>query len=157
MEQLVNDDKSMHLIGEEIITPGEIKVLENYAEVENIGAMLNIEIDMDRLDLLKYKCPDDLSVIDVPWFCAPLFSKLSFNDFFWILSAIAQEKSVVFVSGNLGLLTSCVLAYQVLLRPFRWPNLMIPILPKCLIDVLDAPVPLIAGMTKPPKTRGDLI
>mmetsp|Transcript_10945 Transcript_10945/g.10986 ORF Transcript_10945/g.10986 Transcript_10945/m.10986 type:complete len:163 (-) Transcript_10945:29-517(-) len=34
---------------------------------------------------------------------------------------------------------------------------MIPILPKCLIDVLDAPVPLLAGIPKPPKTRGDLV
>lgn len=57
-----------------------------------------------------------------------------------------QEKSVVFVSYNLGHLTSCVLALQALLRPFKWPHLFIPLIPDSLRELLEAPVPLLAGL-----------
>ena len=56
------------------------------------------------------------------------------------------EKSVVFVSENLGVLTSSVLGISKLLQPFHWPHVIVPVLPTSLYEILDAPVPLILGM-----------
>lgn len=157
MEQLISNERSLYTLGDEVITQNEVKLLESYAEIETVTSMGSIQIDIEKLDKLKFSVPDDLSMIDVPWLCAPLFSSLKFDDFFLVLCALAQEKSIIFVSQNRGLLTSCVLALQLLLRPFRWPNLMVPILPISLIDVLDAPVPLLAGMTTKSSSRENLI
>ena len=49
------------------------------------------------------------------------------------------------VSEDLGLSTSCVLAFQALLRPLEWPNILIPTLPEKLSPLLDSPVPVLAG------------
>ena len=46
----------------------------------------------------------------------------------------------------MGLVSACVLAIQALIRPFRWPNIMIPLVPEKLEDLIESPVPIIAGM-----------
>lgn len=156
IEQLI-DEKSLDLIENQVISPYELKLLEAYSEVDTFSTNLNVEITPERLDKIVYKFSADLTMIDIPYLCAPLFSSLSFDDFFWLLWALAQEKSIVLVSANLGLLSSCVLALQVLLRPFKWPNLMIPIIPDTLIDMLDAPIPILVGTSINVPHKGNLI
>lgn len=58
------------------------------------------------------------------------------------------EKSVIFVSDNLPLLSSAVLGMQCFLNPFKWCHVSIPILPKSLLDMIEAPVPFILGLLK---------
>mmetsp|Transcript_3238 Transcript_3238/g.2978 ORF Transcript_3238/g.2978 Transcript_3238/m.2978 type:complete len:204 (-) Transcript_3238:28-639(-) len=60
------------------------------------------------------------------------------------------EKSVIFVSSNYDIASSCVLGFHALLRPFSWPHLITPILPDSLRDVLEAPVPFLIGLPSPP-------
>ena len=61
------------------------------------------------------------------------------------------------MSNNLGLVTSCVLAVACLIRPFKWPNLMIPLIPESLLELLEAPVPILAGVVYvSPLTRHNL-
>ncbi|OMJ70027.1 hypothetical protein SteCoe_32090 [Stentor coeruleus] len=124
----------------------EVNQLESFARSESISPNLHLEFGIAQIEPIIYKCPSDLSGIDLVWLCLPLFSSLRFYDFFWLLLAILQEKSVVFVSSNLSVLSSCVLGMVSLLRPFKWPNLMVPIVPNSLREVLDAPIPLIAGI-----------
>ena len=57
------------------------------------------------------------------------------------------EKSVIFVSNNLTHLSSVILGFKSLLLPFKWCHVMIPILPAALVEILDAPVPLLVGIT----------
>lgn len=61
------------------------------------------------------------------------------------------------MSMNKGLLSSCVLGFQALLRPFKWPNLLIPIIPDSLLDLLDAPVPILAGISQKITNKDNLI
>lgn len=133
------------LIQEECCTD-EIKQLNCYAECDSIAPGLSIELGIKKIEQLKFTFPNDLSTIDLIWLSMPLFTSLKFQDFFWLLSAILQEKSVVFVSQNLGLLSSCVLSVHALLRPFKWPNLMVPIVSNSLRELLEAPIPLLAGL-----------
>lgn len=124
----------------------EILQINCYASCVEITPEMTINIGIEKIEQLRYFFPSDLSTVDLVWLCVPLFTSLKFQDFFWLLSAILQEKSVVFISSNLGLLSSCVLCVNALLRPFKWPNLMVPIIPNSLRELLDAPVPLIAGV-----------
>ncbi|OMJ91268.1 hypothetical protein SteCoe_6248 [Stentor coeruleus] len=96
----------------------------------------------------KYSFPDNISEFDIMWYCPLLFSLITVNDFWYLLFAILQEASVIFLSQNLDYLSSCVLGFQGLIRPFSWPHLITPILPLSLLDILEAPVPLLAGIPK---------
>ena len=83
---------------------------------------------------------------DVIWYCSCLFSSISLNNFYKVLLSVMLEKSVVFVSENLGLLTSSVLGIYKLLKPFQWPHVIVPVLPYSLYEILDAPVPVLLGV-----------
>jgi hypothetical protein len=75
-------------------------------------------------------------------------STLTAEQFFKILCAMMLEKSVIFVSDNLPLLSSAVLGMQCFLFPFKWCHVQIPILPKSLLDMIEAPMPFLVGLLK---------
>lgn len=80
---------------------------------------------------------------------APMFlSALSADAFVKILFAIMLEKSVVFVSDNLPLLSSAILGMQCFLHPFQWSYVQIPILPRSLVDMVEAPMPFLVGLLR---------
>lgn len=128
------------------VTDEGIELLTKVYECSNVEDISHISIKTSSMDCLNYNFQDDISVIDVPWLCTPLFSFINFQDFVWTLSALLQEKSIIFVSGNLGLMTSCVLAMRALIRPFKSTNLTIPVIPDNLKELLEAPVPILAGV-----------
>lgn len=125
----------------------EIALLEVYYENFFLSSE-RVSITLQAERKIEYVLPRDLQYIDTDWICPTLFSLLEFNDFFKILCAIMHEKNVTFVSTNLDHISSCVLAYQCLIRPFKWPHLISPLLPTALHELLDAPVPLLAGVTE---------
>lgn len=57
------------------------------------------------------------------------------------------EKSIIFV-GKANLVSSSILGLNCLLYPFKWCFALVPILPHPLIDMIEAPVPLLVGITK---------
>jgi hypothetical protein len=121
-------------------------MIESYAASDPIRPSCVVEFGSGCIETVRFVCPYDLNSIDIVWVCMPLFTNLRFYDFFWLLLAVLQEKSVVFVAQDIGIVSSCVLAMVALLRPFKWPNLIIPIVPNSLREVIEAPVPLIAGV-----------
>lgn len=62
-----------------------------------------------------------------------------------ILNALLCECPVIIKSHHIELLTPCCEALLALLYPFKWPFLYIPVLPKSLIDILQAPQPFLIG------------
>lgn len=129
-------------------------LLEEYYS-SSFAPGISLPIALDSVVGESYRVPKDLRYIDAEWTCPVLFSLLELDDFFKLLCAIAHEKSVVFVSSDLDSVTSCVLSYQCLLRPFKWPYLICPVLPNSLEEVLEAPFPFIAGMcTGPARSEG---
>ena len=75
-------------------------------------------------------------------------SALSAESFFKILCALLLEKSVIFVSDNLPLLSSAILGMQCFLHPFKWSYVQIPILPRSLVDIVEAPMPILVGLLR---------
>ena len=85
---------------------------------------------------------------DMIWFSPMIISALTAEQFFQIICAIMLEKSVIFVSDNLPLLSSSVLGLQCFLHPFKWSFVQIPILPRSLVDMIEAPMPFLVGLLR---------
>jgi len=71
---------------------------------------------------------------------------MSSNDIVNLLKAILLEKTIIFV-GDEHMLAQFILGFNSLISPFKWCFSLIPILPVALLDMLEAPVPLIVGIT----------
>ena len=75
-----------------------------------------------------------------------LFRALDAEQVIDIFLAILLEKKVLLISEHKALLTHAAIALISLLFPLCWKHVLIPILPKTMIDVLDAPVPFLIGI-----------
>jgi hypothetical protein len=60
--------------------------------------------------------------------------------------ALLLEKKVLLISEHKALLTHAAIALISFLFPVCWKHVLVPILPKSMIDVLDAPVPFLIGI-----------
>lgn len=58
-----------------------------------------------------------------------------------------QEKSIVCFGSNLNKVSGVIMGLESLLRPFSWSMALVPILPEMLLDTLEAPVPILVGIT----------
>ena len=83
------------------------------------------------------------------WFCPSLFQVVTdLNTFKRILCAVFQEKQIICFGKSPHLVSGVILGLESLLRPFAWKMALIPILPKILLDFLEAPFPLLAGISR---------
>jgi hypothetical protein len=129
------------------ITDEGVELLEELGKVNYFEERSEIVLKTKSMDCLKYQVPQNVRYLDVAWLCIPLFSSLPVEDLCWLVSALVQEKSIIFISNNLGLLTSAVLGLRSLIRPLNWLSLTVPLIPENLKEIIEAPVPLLAGTT----------
>ena len=76
----------------------------------------------------------------------PLLECLSPTKILDLIALLLAERQVVFISHQLSLLTACAHGATSLLYPLVWPHAFIPILPRQLVGVLEAPNPFICGL-----------
>lgn len=76
----------------------------------------------------------------------PLFTYLKVDTIITIFSALCSELTVCICSENIALLTPIQEALLSFLFPFIWQGCYVPILPKGMLEILDAPVPLLVGL-----------
>jgi hypothetical protein len=76
----------------------------------------------------------------------PLFAYLSVDHIITVLKMICGEFSICFMSKKLALLTPVQEALLSFLFPLVWQGVYIPILPKHMMEILDAPVPIVTGI-----------
>jgi len=79
-----------------------------------------------------------------------LFRVLPVKVIIQLLAALLLEYKVILVSPHPKLLTASVLALMPLCRPFEVAASVIPMMPRSLLPYLDAPIPLLVGLTSPP-------
>ena len=129
---------------EELLQSFHIKESANY----QLGTSFSFKAP-GRMGKISYLMPqqEEFSFQDSAWFCPSVFSIFNLETFYAIWSAILLERSVIFVSSNLTHLSSVILGFKSLLVPFKWCYAMIPILPAALTEFLEAPVPLLVGIT----------
>ena len=68
------------------------------------------------------------------WHCPTLFSLISPQMIFKIMTSILLERPVVFIHDNLAVLTSVILAFKALMRPFQYCYMLVPVMPEILLD-----------------------
>lgn len=79
-------------------------------------------------------------------YAAPiLFGLLSVDQVLFLLGCLCCERKVLLVSEHVNMVSACVLALTTLLHPLQWAGPVITVLPPRLEELLEAPVPLIAG------------
>eukprot|EP00547_Thalassionema_nitzschioides_P007486 CAMPEP_0194204628 /NCGR_PEP_ID=MMETSP0156-20130528/4096_1 /TAXON_ID=33649 /ORGANISM="Thalassionema nitzschioides, Strain L26-B" /LENGTH=1620 /DNA_ID=CAMNT_0038930687 /DNA_START=42 /DNA_END=4904 /DNA_ORIENTATION=- len=77
----------------------------------------------------------------------PLFATLSVGNIMVVLGYLMEECKVVLLSQHYSILCPVAEALLSALFPFEWQGLYIPIMPFAMLDILDAPVPFLAGMS----------
>ncbi len=154
---------------------GELEASTQVPHMTEDGVELLRRIYMQGVDVHKeialsatigacesYKVPDctEKRKETAAFFCPLLFSTLGLNEMYELLCSLLIERSVVFVSENLNLLTSASyiiwynnnntrMACCSLIHPLKWQYILIPIVPNPLRELLDAPLPYIAGLNRP--------
>lgn len=89
--------------------------------------------------------PNRLPMVDFSY--RPLFIFLSVDSILTIFTALCMEMTICVVAKNISVLTPVQEALLSFLYPFVWQGCYIPILPIQMIDILDAPVPLLVGIS----------
>jgi len=87
-----------------------------------------------------------------------LFECLDAKNILYVWYALNLEQKVLLVSSQYSLLTLCAEILCSLLFPMKWSHLYIPILPKFLSPMLDAPMPYLCGVSRDilPHAIGDI-
>jgi hypothetical protein len=62
-----------------------------------------------------------------------------------VFEYVLMERSVILHSKNISVLSSCVLALQAIIYPFKWRYVWISVIPENMGELIDSPVPLLAG------------
>lgn len=78
-----------------------------------------------------------------------IFNHFPFEDFMFIMFSIFYEKSIIFVSENLFLISACISTFLALFRPFKWPFPVIYSLPEDCLLMLGSPIPVMIGLNLP--------
>ena len=80
------------------------------------------------------------------WTTAAMCRSLALENILTLLQAALLEKRVVVFCPNLSVLSAVTLGTLVLLRPFVWQSILLPVLPAHWQEFLEAPVPFIVGV-----------
>ncbi|EAR90683.1 DENN domain protein (macronuclear) [Tetrahymena thermophila SB210] len=94
--------------------------------------------------------------IETEWGACLAMSCLPLEDFLFIFTAIALEKKMIFFSSNKSLLTSVILTFYSIYKPFTYVFPVIFNLPVEMLGMLDAPVPFIIGINKDSSFKDEL-
>eukprot|EP00536_Pseudo-nitzschia_multiseries_P000357 jgi/Psemu1/317290/estExt_fgenesh1_pm.C_50007 len=77
-----------------------------------------------------------------------LFDCLDIENILHLWYCLTMERKILLLSSQHSILTVCSEILCSLLYPMKWSHLYVPLLPKFLCPILDAPVPYLCGVTR---------
>lgn len=77
-----------------------------------------------------------------------LFECLDVDHILKVWTALLLERKVLLISSQNSILTVCAEILCSLLFPLRWSHLYVPLLPRMLCPMLDAPMPFLCGIVR---------
>ncbi|EED90263.1 hypothetical protein THAPSDRAFT_8075 [Thalassiosira pseudonana CCMP1335] len=108
------------------------------------------EVQLSILDVaIRFWAPpaqQPIAYVSLPF--KMLFECLDISNIMYTWYTLACERKVLLVSDQLSLLTVCSEILCSLLFPMRWSHLYIPVLPRSLSPMLDAPMPYLCGIRR---------
>ncbi|KAJ4968036.1 hypothetical protein NE237_014737 [Protea cynaroides] len=109
----------------------------------------NLQGPLEASEYARLAAAEEAFTLSI-WTTATICRVLSLESVLALLSGVLLEKQVVVVCPNLGVLSATVLSLIPMIRPFEWQSLLLPVLPRKMLDFLDAPVPFIVGIQHKP-------
>lgn len=100
-----------------------------------------------KCDEILIRRPNDLRLESTE--LSDLYQALGPDLLIVVFSSLLLERKVILYTKNISILSSCVLGLQTLLYPFQWQHTIITILPESLVDICQAPIPVLAGLLGP--------
>lgn len=129
-------------------------LVQEFEEKKQNGAPFDLSLINRSLFNGKNKCdeifirrPNDLRLESTE--LSDLYQALGSDLLIVVFSTLLLERKVILCTENISILSSCVLGLQTLLYPFQWQHTIITILPESLVDICEAPIPVLAGLLKP--------
>lgn len=107
-----------------------------------------IELNLFRSHIKFWAPPAKLPVSYVALPYRVLFECLDLENVMALWYALLTEQKVLLLSSQYSILTVCAEILQSLLFPLQWSHLYIPLLPRFLSPMLDAPVPYLVGVIR---------
>jgi len=108
------------------------------------------EIELSILkSQIKFWAPP--AKMPIPYVSIPystLFECLDLDSVMIVWYALLNEQKVLLVSSQYSILTMCAETLLSLLFPLQWSHLYIPLLPRFLSPMLDAPIPYLVGVIR---------
>jgi hypothetical protein len=97
---------------------------------------------------LEYQTPtpDNALLVENCLGIHELIETFSFEDFIFLLLSMIKEKSIIFISTNLNKLTSIIMSFVGMLKPFRWPYPAIYSLPESCLALINSNYPVLIGL-----------
>lgn len=84
--------------------------------------------------------------VSVAAVCLPVLMRaMSPANIVKLMTAALCESKVIVVARQPGRVAACVLAVAAAVAPFTWQCTMVPIVPESLLEILDAPTPVLVG------------
>lgn len=90
--------------------------------------------------------PQLLYLSEAELFYAPVFQRLSLEEFLLIFFALLNEFSLVVVSLDRSFICGALASFLALLQPLQWSFPVVYNLPQEFLHLLESPVPLVAGL-----------
>eukprot|EP00127_Corallochytrium_limacisporum_P005515 Clim_evm32s207 gene=Clim_evmTU32s207 len=107
-------------------------------------AVFNFPIGNKKL-AFSFPPPQSLPIIGSS--IVPIFRLLKVETVLSLFVLMCLEKKILLVSDHLPLLTPVAEGITALLFPLKWLNVFIPVCPDDMLDLLQAPMPFIIGIT----------
>lgn len=97
-----------------------------------------------KVDEIFIRRPNDLRLESTE--ISDLYRILGAETLINVFASLLLERKVILYGKNISILSSCVLGLQTILYPFHWQHTLVTLLPHSLIEVCQAPLPLLAGV-----------
>ncbi len=97
-----------------------------------------------RFDEIVVKRPLDLRLESSE--LSELFQSTTISLLTCIFGTLLIERKVILLSKSVAKLSSCIFALETILYPFRWQHTIITIIPDHLIELAEAPFPILVGI-----------
>lgn len=133
-EHLEKIQTSIHL------SPNQECISYPKSELEHICQKRKVfEVTVNSsLPPIKYTLP--LPHMSTEWGLAQLMLKFKLSEVINVLMLLLIERPVLIIGHSHEEVSACTLALKALLRPYSWPNVIIPSLPEDIMDIVSSPV-----------------
>eukprot|EP01126_Amoeba_proteus_P062353 TRINITY_DN8465_c0_g1_i16.p1 TRINITY_DN8465_c0_g1~~TRINITY_DN8465_c0_g1_i16.p1 ORF type:complete len:603 (-),score=116.71 TRINITY_DN8465_c0_g1_i16:14-1822(-) len=131
-------DASVHFLSQILLQP----LLEK-------GETLTVSVPVQgttRKLKIQRSSNEDYEYLDHVTFDSVLFRCVPVSHLLLLFEGLLLEKRIILISSKLSHLSSGINALAAIVYPFSWQHVFIPILPRSLIEFVQAPMPFLIGI-----------